>query len=508
MGDTGKDLHKTLRELEHIRNDSDIKGLLIKIKPIKGSFIGPVSANLNEIRNAVEKIREGGKPVVALLKDNAAAPELYLASAADRIVMPEESVTGMIGVSLELNRMKRLFAKLGIDWDFYTAGEYKSSFHTPYTDTTTALQAEELQSLVDESYRLLVERIAAGRGMSVEKMTSLADGRMFDAEDAIEAGLIDRAGREKEAKEELGRLAGEDSPGRIKTRSIDRRRYRDERWTPPPAVAIVGAYGSIKPGKSKRDLFSGRRTMGPETVSKQIEAAAKNPRVKAIVFRVDSGGGSAVASNDILTELRRIQEERGIPIVISMGNVAGSGGYWISMYGDAIFADPFTITGSIGVVFAKPVIERLYEKVGITNEVFKAGEHSDAMSASRRLTDEEMELLGGYIDGMYDYFLEHVSASRKIEMDEVKRIARGRVYFGTQALEIRLIDRLGGLGDAVEHAAALAGIENDYRTVYYKAFPGLFWHFDEDSIMGAIGGSLGSILDGGGDPFDEVLSVY
>jgi protease-4 len=508
MGDTGKDLHKVLRELDHIRKDPDIKGLFIKVKPIKGSFIGPVSANLNEIRNAVERIRDAGKPVVALIKDNATAPELYLASAADRIVMPEENITGMIGVSLELNRMKRLFAKLGIDWDFYTAGEYKSSFHTPYTDTTTAVQAEELQSLVDESYRLLVEGIADGRGMSVEKMLSLADGRMLDVEEAIEEGLIDSRGREKEAKEELGRLAGEERPDRIGTTSIARRTYRDERWTPPPAVAIVGAYGSIKSGKSKRDPISGARTMGPETVVKQLEAASRNPGVKAIVFRVDSGGGSAVASNDILTELRRIQEERGIPVVISMGNVAGSGGYWISMYGDAIFADPFTITGSIGVVFAKPVIERLYEKVGITNEVFKAGEHADAMSPSRSLTDEEMELLGGYIDGMYDYFLEHVSVSRKIDLDEVKRIARGRVYFGTQALELRLIDRLGGLGDAVEHAADMAGIKDDYRTVYYRAFPGLFWHLDELGIMGAVGSSLGSILGGSGDPFDEILSVY
>jgi protease-4 len=508
LGDTGKDLHAILSELDHVRKDPDIKGLFIKIKPIKGSFIGPVSANLNEIRKAIEEIRGAGKPVVALLKENATAPELYLASAANRIVMPEEGVTGMVGVSLELNRMKRLFAKLGIDWDFYTAGEYKSSFHTPYTDTTTALQAEELQSLVDESYRLLVEGIARGRGMSVDKMLSLADGRMFDAEEAIEAGLVDRTGREKEAKEELGLLAEEERPDRIKTGSIAGRTYREERWTPPPAVAIVGAYGSIRPGKSKRDLMSGARTMGPETVTKQLEAASRNPAVRAIVFRVDSGGGSAIASNDILTALRRIQDEKGIPIVVSMGNVAGSGGYWISMYGDAIFADPFTITGSIGVVFAKPVIERLYEKVGITNEVFKAGEHSDAMSPSRNLTNEEMELLGGYIDGMYEYFLEHVSASRNIGIEEVKRIARGRVYFGTQAQDIRLIDELGGLGDAVEHAASMAGIEDDYRTIYYKAFPGLFWRIEEMGAVGAVGRALGSILGGDGDPFDEVVSLY
>jgi len=508
MGRSSNDLHALLRELESARTDPDVKGLLLKIKPLEGAFIGPVSANLYEIRTAVEGIRGEGKPVVALLMENATASELYLASAADRIVMPEEGVAGMIGVSLELNRMKRLFEKLGVDWDHYTAGDYKSSFHTTYTDTTTALQAEEIQSLVDESYRLLVEAIAGGRGMSTEKALSLADGSIFSASQAVEEGIVDMTGREREAKEELGRLAGEEKKGGVPTGRIAGRTYWSDRWTKAPAVAIVGAYGSIMTGRSKRDILRGGRTMGSETVVKQLKAAARHPGVRAIVLRVDSGGGSGTASNEILTEIRRIQKEEKLPVVVSMGNIAGSGGYWISMYGDAIFVDPFTITGSIGVVFAKPVIERLYEKVGITNEVFKAGEHSDAMSPSRSLTEEEMELLGGYVEEMYDYFVGHVSKGRGMDEEKVRSIARGRVYLGTQAIDLGLADRIGGLGEAVEHAAELGGIGEDYRTVYFRAFPGLLWRLDEHNPVTGVVQSLRSLIGGEGYGFDEMLTVY
>lgn len=507
MGSDAGDLHRLLRDLESVRTDNDVDGLLLKVGSLKGGFIGPVSGNLYEIREAVRRIRESGKPVVAYLKNEATASELYIASAADRVVAPREAVVGMLGVSLEINRMKRLFAKLGVDWDFYTAGRYKSSFHTPYTDTTTAAQEEELYSLVNESYRLLIEAIADGRGIDRTKMRELADGRIFSPDEAIEEGLVDVIGWEEAGKEELGRLVGADAPKKLKMTPITKRRYCDERWTPPPTVAIVGAYGSIKPGKSKRAFLTGDRTMGSETVVKQLEAASAHPGVKAILFRVDSGGGSALASDEILNELRRIQKERKIPVIISMGNVAGSGGYWISMYGDAIFADPFTITGSIGVVAAKPVIQRLYERIGVTNEVYKAGKYADAWSMRRNMTDEEMELLGEYIDGMYDYFIENVAAGRKIDPERVREIAEGRIYFGTQALDLKLIDRIGGMRDAIEHAASEAGIAGDYRTVYFRAFP-RFWHGLDDVSPVGIARTLRSLLGGEEICFDETLYIF
>ncbi|UCF05889.1 MAG: signal peptide peptidase SppA, partial [bacterium] len=310
------------------------------------------------------------------------------------------------------------------------------------------------------------------------------------------------------AKEELGKLAGLSKPDRLETVSISGRRYWRERWVPAPAVAIVGAYGAITSGKSKRDLLGGGRTMGSQTVVKQLKAASKHPGVKAIVFRVDSGGGSALASDEILKEIRRIQEEEKIPVIVSMGNIAGSGGYWISMYGDMIFADPFTITGSIGAAFAKPVIDRLYDKIGVTNEVFKAGEHSDAWSPGRHMTEEEMEFLATLITDTYERFLSNVSKGRKIDTETVKSVAGGKVYFGTTALDLRLIDRLGGLKDAVEYAATHTGIENDYRTIYFRAFPGFLVNVDVRRITLNFRKALGALRPWKDNDFDETLTIF
>ncbi len=504
-----KDLHALLRELESARADEDVKGLLLRIGRIDPAFIGPVTGNLWELRRAVGAVREAGKPVVAYLVEGGSSPELYLASAADRIVAPRTSTVGLIGVSLELIRMKRMFGKLGVDFDHYTAGDYKSTFHTIYTDTTTAAQAEELRSLVDESYRLLVETIAEGRNIPLERMTELADGRVYRPEELVAERLLDAVGWERDAKTELGRLVSARRPERLETSRIGRRVYWTERWRGAPAVAIVGAYGGIESGKSGRGLRSGSRTMGSATVVKQLEAASRHPGVRAIVLRVDSGGGSALASDEILEEIRRIQKEEKLPVVVSMGNVAGSGGYWISMYGDRVFADPFTITGSIGVVWFKPVLERLYEKIGVTNETFKRGEHVDASSPSRPMTGEERDMLDAHIEGLYDLFVEGVAAGRGLAPERVREIGGGRVYFGTQALELRLVDELGGLTDAVAEAARRAGIESDYRTVYFKAFPGFFGNLDLDpSPVGVARAIMRLLRERGETAFDETLTMF
>ena len=504
-----KNLHAVLRELETIRADDDVKGLLLKVGSLGGGFIGPINGNLWEIRRAVRAVREAGKPVVAYLVEGGESEELYLASAADRIVAPRTSTVGLIGVSLELDRMKRLFGKLGVDFDHYTAGDYKATFHTIYTDTTTAAQAEELRSLVDESYRLLVEGIAEGRNISVDDMTKLADGRIFRPEELVAERLLDEVGWERDAKTALGRLVSAKRPDELETSRIGRRVNWTDRWGAAPAVAIVGAYGGIESGKSERSLRNGSRTMGSETVVRQLKAAAKRPGVRAIVLRVDSGGGSALASDEILEEIRRIRRENELPVVVSMGNIAASGGYWISMYGERVFADPFTITGSIGVVWFKPVLERLYEKIGVTHETYKRGEHADALSLGRAMTDKEKGMLGAYIEALYDLFVDGVAEGRGLSSERVREIGGGRIYLGTQALELRLVDEIGSLGDAVAEAARRGGIDGDYDTVYFKAFPGLFGSFELDSGPIGVARVLGRLLRRGSEgAFDNTLTVF
>ena len=507
-GKRSKDLHPLLARLESIRRDSDVRGVLLKINELKGSFIGPVSANLYEIREAVLGIRRAGKPVVAYLGTGGSSGEMFLASAADKIVVPHEATVAMLGVSLEIKRLKSFFAKLGVDWDHYTAGGYKSSFHTYYTDSTTAVQREEIRSLVEESYHLLVSSIADGRHISTDKLNEIIDGMVFEPEELQKAGLIDEIGWEKDARTELGKLAHAPKPDKIKTVRMGTRHYWEERWTPAPAIAIVGAYGGIESGKSRQSLFRGTRTMGSETVAKELKAAARCPGVKAIVFRVDSPGGSGLASDEIRNEILRIKREKKIPVIVSMSNIAGSGGYWISMDGDAIFADPFTITGSIGVVFMKPVLARMYEKLGVNNEVFKVGKHADAASSARNLSPEEMKMLGSYIDRAYDEFVDKVAAGRHLSKERVRELAGGRVYFGTQAKELQLIDELGTLQDAVRYAARRAGVEKNYRTVYFKAFPSLWETIKSNKGAAALVHSLlHGIVGAGPDGFDETMYV-
>jgi len=508
LGSGARNLHTILKKLDSAARDRDISGVLLKIGHLSGSFVGPISANLYEIRRAILRVKEAHKPIVAYLDTGGSSAELYLASAADRIVVPHEGTVGLLGVSLEISRLKRMFEKLGIEWDHYTAGDYKSTFHTYYTDTTTAVQREEIESLVMESFKLLVSAIAEGRGINLERMKELADGRVFLPDELIKERLVDRIGWEDDAREELGKLAGLSEPRKLKTVKMPLRRYWSDRWTEPPAIAIVGAYGSILSGESGRNIITGSRIMGSKTVVRQLKAASRYPGVRAIVFRVDSPGGSGLASDEILNEIRRIKKEKKIPVIVSMGNIAGSGGYWISALADAIFADPFTITGSIGVVFMKPVFTRLYEKAGITNEVFKSSEHADALSYSRKMTEEEMKLLGAYIDHAYETFVKLVAEGRGMDVERVKEIARGRVYFGTQAKEINLVDEIGGLNDAVRFAAKKAGVEGDYRTVYFKAFPGFFEKLKEErGVAGTVSYIFNIITGKTSSGFEETVYV-
>ncbi|HVO76925.1 MAG TPA: signal peptide peptidase SppA, partial [Candidatus Bathyarchaeia archaeon] len=332
---------------------------------------------------------------------------------------------------------------------------------------------------------------------------------VFSPDELVKEHLVDAIGWEKDARSALGALAGVAHPDKLGTESIAGRTYWTDAWSEPPVVAIVGAYGGIESGKSGRSFTQGARTMGSETVVKQLKAASRYPGVKAIVFRVDSGGGSALASDEILEEIHRIQTEVRIPIVVSMGNVAGSGGYWISMHGDRIFADPFTITGSIGVVWFKPVLERLYEKIGMSNEVFKEGEHADALSANRRMTAEELKMLGNYLDLMYGVFVDKVASGRKLDPARVREIGGGRVYLGTQALTIRLVDEIGGLQDAVAFAASKTGIGDNYRTIYFKAFPGFFDSLSLDaSPVGVARTLMRLVRGGGGGGFDGTVRIY
>jgi protease-4 len=473
LGPGTRGTQEVVRRLAHAERDRDIRAVAIRLGDLSDAFVGPVTAHHEEIHKALLRFRESGKPVVAYFDKLAGPGEIYVASAADWVVLPPLSSVRGVGVSMNLRRYQRMFEKMGVEWEADTAGVYKSTFHSWYTDSLSTAQRKAVQGLVDTAYDHLVTSIQTGRRISDADMAEIATGGILYPDDCLRTGLVDEVGWWEDALIAADSLSG--GPGRKpSTIRLPARRYWSERWAPPPAVAVVPAYGGIHSGRSRRNWIWGGRSMGSKTVVAQLRAAAGHPEVKAIVFRVDSGGGSALASEEIRREILQIKDRRKIPFYVSMGAMAASGGYWIAMDGDSVFANATTLTGSIGVVWSYPVLENLYEKLGITSETVKRGEHADVPSTSRHLTPEEREMLDASLDFIYDRFVAGVAQGRGLPESRVREIAEGRVYLGREALELGLVDELGTLDDAVRAAALQTGIANDYRVLTFRAGkPGL-----------------------------------
>jgi protease IV len=472
LGDPGRAAQPLIRSIRQAARDPGNRALLLRVQPLSGNFIGPITALHQEIRGEVERYRaETGRPVVAFLDGHVGAAELYLAAAADEVVAPRLAMVTVLGVSFELQRLRRTFERFGISWDALTAGEYKSTFHSHYTAESTPEQAAWIDMLVERSFEELVAGIAHGRGLAPERVRELMDAPPLTAAAALEAGYIDRIADWEETREhaeELGRGAG--------IQDLREARLRDERWGTPPTIVVVNAHGAITGGESSRNPLGGAATMGSQTVSRQLRDAADVAGVRAIVLRVTSPGGSAVASDEILSAIRYVREEKGIPVIASMGDMAASGGYWISMHADTILASPLTLTGSIGVVGAIPVLEALMDTLRVNNEVWSRGRYAEGMTLSRHRTPEEMALFERMLDATYDVFLNEVAAGRDLPVDSVRALAGGRVWWGRDAEPVGLVDGMGGLEHAIAVAAERAGIETPYRVVRLREGSGQLVH--------------------------------
>jgi protease-4 len=501
LGADTKGARNLVRRIDDAAEDDAVRGLVLRLGNVRGAFLGPIRAQHEELHRALTAFRESGKPVVAYLDGISGASEVYLASAADRIVMPPLGGIQGIGVSFHQRRYKGMWDRIGVGWNADTSGVYKSTFHSMYTDSASAPQAAEIQGLVDGVYDHLISTLQAARGISDADMAVIGTGRPLFSDDCVRMKLVDEEGWWDDALKAADRLAGGAGEAQPAAIPLPDRAYWTERWTPPPAVGVVPAYGDIESGSSRQDWIRGGRTMGSRTVIRQLRAAAGYPGVKAIVFRIDSGGGSALASEEIR---RQILELKGkVPLYVSMGGMAASGGYWIAMDGDSVFADATTLTGSIGVLWAMPVIAGLYEKLGVTNETYKRGEHTDMLQPYRKITPEEAAMLNASLDRVYGRFVDGVAQGRGLPEDRVRELAQGRVYLGSEAAELGLVDGIGGLEEVVERAAAAAGIADDYRVLTFTpARPGLL-----KRGLGYLGVFASGVLGSGGPGGDETISV-
>ncbi len=471
-----KSVHDLINEIERSAVDKDINGLLLKIYSFTGEIkLYELEGLTQELVEAVKKVKKAGKPVVAYLGgEMAGVNELYLASSADKIVIAPECMIVGYGAVIDVSRLKSFFEKFGIEWDAMTAGEYKSTFHSLYTDSATPNQAKLIEGLVDEIHKQMIEQISKSRNIDLtDELVEEISGGLIPPR-AKELGIVDEIGFYNEAKKLINKLANNRDDENVNLTKLDKRAYWNKTWGIVPKIAVIGVHGAITTGESQPPLpfpLLDERLTGSETVVKQINSAVKDKSVKAIILRVNSGGGSALASNEIYTALKEARKKK--PVIVSFGNVAASGGYYVACSSDRIFANPGTLTGSIGVVYSKPVLEKLYETMKIKIETYKKGDHADMFSMTRHWDEVERKAIENALQYTYLGFKQKVAENRNMTIDEVEKLAQGKVYTGTQALSLKLIDDLGGLKSAIDFAKEKAKIKEKYEVKFYPV-PSLF----------------------------------
>ncbi|MBI9032968.1 MAG: signal peptide peptidase SppA [Bacteroidales bacterium] len=449
-------LDQVLDNLKKAAVDNNIKGILINLT---GTPQG--AATNKEIRDALLKFKESGKFIVSY-SENYSQGAYYLASVADKVYMHPEGGMFFKGLNAEIMFYKGLLEKVKVEAQVIRHGEFKSAVEPFILNKMSEASRLQTQKFIDEIWDVLVEDISKSRNISVEDLNRIADDLAVNLPDGamkhkLVDGLIYRDQLENELRERSGLDADED------LRLVKFSKYTDalvseyKKLRSKNKIAVVYATGAIESGKGD-DL-----TIGSDRIAGAIADARKDSTIKAIVMRVNSPGGSALASDVIWRELVLAKKQK--PVVVSFGNVAASGGYYISTHADKIFASPVTITGSIGVFGMIPNFKPMMnELLGVTTDNVKTNMHADYISVTRKMSDYEYDVTLKGVEKVYESFTNKVAEGRQIPIDKVLEIAEGRVWAGTTAKKIKLVDEFGGLDDAIEAAAELAELDN-YRTI-------------------------------------------
>lgn len=441
-------LSELVEGLDRAASDERIAALQLRV-----GFLGAGWGRTQELRDAVERFRASGKPLQALL-EYGDDQSYYLASAASDLRMVRTGTLWLDGLSAEVGFYGGPLDKLGVRADFEQIGEYKNAADVLERREMSPAHRESMESLIGGLFDELVDGVARGRGLEAERARALISQGPFSPAQAMAAGLIDAISFPDEADEALAGELGVDELETVEIRDYVRSGGRSK----GPRVAVVHCIGPITPGESTQSVFGGR-TMGSDTITEAIRKAWEDDGARAIILRVDSPGGSPLAS-DLIWRAAEQAQAAGVPVVVSMADVAASGGYWIAMGADRVLAQPATITGSIGIYGGKYVFRDLHDKIDYNVEAIERGDHAGWFSPRRPFTPEERSLLRDQLAETYSLFIEKVAEGRGFETpDEVDAIARGRVWTGRQALENGLVDRLGGLDVAVEEVRELTGLE-------------------------------------------------
>lgn len=468
-GATELGLNDIVKDLEKAKTDDRIKGVFLDL----GFSVNARMATVKEIRDKLIEFRkESGKPVIAYAELYTQGT-YYLASAADQVYLVPEGDLDFRGLQAEMMFMKGLFDKLGIDIQFIRGSnnKFKSYGETFIYKEMSPENERQLTELIGGLWDQYLTAVGDSRKMDKAKLNGIAENLTIrEGKDAVDAGMVDGLKYRDEViailKEKMGLDADKDlklaSLGKY-TRATVSKKSGEKAGSgfKKPKVAVVYAQGDIMSGESEDG------SIGSTTIAEAIRDAREDTTVKAIVLRVNSPGGSGLASDVIWREVALAKKSK--PVVVSMGDMAASGGYYISCAADRIYAQPNTITGSIGVFGIIPNMQGFFnDKLGITFDGVKTNKYADMMTTSRPLTADEKSIIQGYVDKFYETFKERVAEGRKMTVAQVDSIGQGRVWTGQRGKELGLVDEIGGLEDAIAGAADLAELaEGGYRTVDY-----------------------------------------
>ena len=443
-----------LHNIENAKTDPNIKGIYLELSSIPTS-----TATLQEIRNKLIEFKESGKFIVTY-GESYSQSAYYMASVADKIYLNPEGALDLHGMASQIMFYKHLLEKLDVEMQIVRGpnNRFKSAVEPYFLDKMSEANREQMDKLLNSVWGEILTSISQSRNISVEQLNMIADNleTYFDAQKALEYGLVDNLYYKDQLLDELKGLTGSNKDINTIGNANYAKSYKDKSSS-KNEVAVIYALGQIYDGKGdeEQNIYS-------ENLSKTIRKAREDENVKAIVLRVNSPGGSAVASAIIGRELDLTKAEK--PIIVSMGDYAASGGYWISAKADYICADPTTLTGSIGVFGTFPNLQGLLnDKIGLTFDVAKTNENADFGTVTQPLTEFQYGKLQEMVVKTYNDFTSRVAEGRGLTQSYVDSIGQGRVWSGVDAIEIGLVDQLGDMEDAIAYAAQKANLGNDFK---------------------------------------------
>jgi protease IV len=460
FGDDGSvTLRSLLERLHQAKQDPDIKSVLITL----GAASGINYSQAQEVRGVLASIVKAGKPVF-VYADGYDTPAYTMATGANHICMLQGGEVEIPGVGMEVTFLKGLFDKVGVKADYVQIGEYKGA-DEEYTRTEASEELKgELNKLTDALYAQIVDGISRYRHLPKDKVQAIVDETIVTGDQAKERGLVDHLLDQDELRPLISKTLGKEIDlvpdyGRAAREPVDLSSpfglfalltRRSQPASDKPSVAIIYAAGVITDGDGDSGLFS-ESGVGSETMRKAFRVASRDPNVKAVVVRIDSPGGSALASEVMWQAARHCAEKK--PVIVSVGGMAASGGYYLASAGDKIYADPSAIVGSIGVVGGKFVLKDLFDKLGVHAETFSKGKNAGLFSMSEPWSDRQRQMVTSWMKQTYVQFTQRVMKMRGDKIKDIDKVARGRIFLARQAKALGMVDEIGGLEDAVAYAA-------------------------------------------------------